>query len=80
MFIMKTEENNVIVYSNGLVTCSVCVPKNLKRKEIERLVNKQHPTGVDSSWKIDKENFMTGEKNPCACNTDENRMHYLMSC
>jgi len=71
----------VKVYSNGVVHCSVCVEKELKKKEVEKLVNEINPTGLDDiKWKISKEKFRTGESNPTDCKDDPERVHYLMVC
>jgi len=70
---------NVVIYSVGLVFCSVCT--DLKdTAEIERRVNNRNPSGTHSGWKIAKEDFRTGESNPCRCNKDKGRWHYLLSC
>jgi hypothetical protein len=69
------------VYSNGLVHCSVCT--NIKDpRNIEMQTNIKNPTGISSSWKIDKEpNFHTGQTNPCPCENKPNtHKHYLMVC
>ncbi|MDD4026998.1 MAG: hypothetical protein PHO75_02300 [Candidatus Shapirobacteria bacterium] len=76
----KTDELGVIIYNKGLCYCSVCVPKAMKSKDIEKITNIMNPTGITSQWKIDKENFKGGEKNPCECDTDPNRKHYLLKC
>ncbi len=72
---------DITIYSRGLVVCSVCVPKDMSREDIEQQVNMQNPTGIDSQWKISKdETFKSGEKNPCECGTAEGRLHYLLNC
>lgn len=47
----------VNIYSKGIVHCSVCAPKDLQIKDIEDEVNLSNPTGIQNSWKVDKENF-----------------------
>ncbi len=72
---------NVRVYTFGLCHCSVCAPKDLPREAIERGANDAHPTGLDHGWQIDDApTFKGGEPNPCACNSDPERLHYLMVC
>jgi hypothetical protein len=71
---------SVIVYTFGLCHCSVCVPKDMPRDEVERGANTAHPTGV-TPWKIsDEPTFKAGEPNPCQCEGDSTRQHYLMVC
>lgn len=69
-----------IIYSKGLVACSVCAPKELPKTYIEEDVNSQLPTGIDSKWTISKEDFQTGEKNPHECEKDPKKLHYLLNC
>ena len=75
---MKIKEINI--YGKGLIACSVCVIKGTNKKEIEKVVNDENPTGIDSKWKIHKGNFVEGEKNPHDCEKDKNREHYLLTC
>jgi hypothetical protein len=73
--------NKINIYVSGLVHCSVCVPKHFTVEMIEEEVNLQNPTGISSKWKIDNSpKFSTGENNPCVCERDQNRKHYLMVC
>ena len=68
------------VYSNGLVHCSLCT--NIKsKKRVEQMVNLKNPTGISSPWRISKDNFRSGESNPCPCERKpETHKHYLMEC
>jgi hypothetical protein len=77
---MKKTNNNVIIYAKGLCCCSVCVPQQLTSSEIKKNVNYMNPTGINSLWKISSEKFSSGDFNPCKCNTDKNRLHYLLTC
>lgn len=73
--------HRVVVYTFGLCHCSVCVPKDMPRREVELATDIAHPTGLDHGWKIDPSPaFKGGEPNPCRCNKDESRLHYLMVC
>lgn len=72
---------SVRVYTFGLCHCSVCVPREMSRAEIESGANIAHPTGLDHGWKIsDEPTFKGGEPNPCECHDGETRLHYLMVC
>jgi hypothetical protein len=69
------------VYSLGFCTLSVCVPEGMTVEEITADVNKLHPTGISSEWSIAADpTFHTGEPNPCVCENDPRRRHYLMHC
>ncbi len=71
---------SIQIYSLGIVACSVCVPKDMPKEEIEKEVNLQSPTGIRSKWKIAKESFKEGQKNGKPCDDDPNRKHYLLNC
>lgn len=71
---------NFVVYSGGLVCMSVCVAGNMLKEDVERNANRQHPTGIDSKWRISEEDFRTGEPNPCGCKDHSGRKHYLLNC
>jgi hypothetical protein len=72
---------DISIYNNGVCHCSVCVPAGMEREVVETEVNAAHPTGISSSWSISKdETFAGGQPNPCPCDDDPQRMHYLMEC
>lgn len=71
---------SVIVYTFGLCHCSVCAPKDMAVADVVAAANVQHPTGLDHGWEHSDEAFATGQQNPCECNTDSQRLHYLMVC
>jgi hypothetical protein len=68
------------IYSVGIVCMSVCAPKTMTKEEIEKQANLEHPTGISHGWSITEENFASGESNPCPCNTNYDRLHYLLTC
>lgn len=73
--------DTIEIYSHGIIACSVCAPKRLARRTVERVVNELNPTGIATKWKISKdEKFRTGQTNPCVCEDDPKRLHYLMEC
>lgn len=72
---------DVTVYAAGLCHASACAPKGTPVAEIERAANSAHPTGLDHGWrKSDNDTFSGGEPNPCACNDDPDRLHWLLEC
>lgn len=72
--------SKIVYYSVGIIHISVCVPKEMKRVEITKDANAKYPTGISSKWKIHKGNFHNGNSNPCQCDQEEDRLHYLLSC
>jgi hypothetical protein len=72
---------NVEPYAIGVLCLSCCAPASMSRKEVKRQVNLAHPTGISSEWDFSSdEHFADGTPNPCACEHDPERMHYLMEC
>ncbi len=73
--------NGVVVYRFGVVCCSVCAPQTVALDDVRLAVNMSHPTGIESRWEFSKDpTFAGGEPNPCPCNMDTRRIHYLMNC
>jgi hypothetical protein len=71
----------VSVYTFGLCYASACAEKDVPRDEVEAAVNGQCPTGISSRWAISSEpTFKDGQPNPCQCEQDHNRQHWLLSC
>lgn len=76
-----TDNNDATIYAIGICYCSVCAPADMVVEEVERAVNRQRPSGVTMRWSLDDAGeFKNGEPNPCECNHDSERMHYLLSC
>jgi hypothetical protein len=71
----------VVVYAIGLVHASVCAPIEMSKEEIATAVNMQEPAGTENGWKIDEHpEFHNGQPNPCECNLDPGKLHWLMVC
>lgn len=74
-------DDGIEIYAKGLVYCSVCAPNGMTVKEVERKVNIYNPTGVSSRWKISpNKTFKDGLTNPCKCENDSSKLHYLCVC
>lgn len=73
---------SVNIYKMGPLTCSVCVPKELTREQVEAEVQRASPAGTERGWMVANDpTFKGGEPNPCPCNQHPGtRMHYLMEC
>jgi len=72
-------KNDVDVYSTGICSMSICVPKKMSIETIEELAP---ITGINTSWKVSKDKTFADGKltNPCICEDDEDRLHYLLYC
>lgn len=71
----------VEAYAVGIVCASVCAPRDLPIEQVEDDVNRQHPTGISSRWKLSEDDhFATGQTNPCPCEKDPERQHWLLNC
>lgn len=75
-------DSRVMVYSSGLVACSVCAPIDLPIAQVEQTVNLINPTGIESQWRASSDpTFAQGGEQPGACEQmPESRIHYLMEC
>lgn len=71
------EKAPIFIYREGLCYISVCTEKESSPEEIEKFVNRGNQGNY---WKISKREFSSGETNPCVCNRDPNRIHYLLEC
>lgn len=77
--------SRVDIYSNGIVHCSVCALKTMPIEEVVAEVNRINPTGISGAWqKSEDTHFASKGKdaltNPCQCEDDETRQHWLMEC
>jgi hypothetical protein len=71
--------SDVEIYSEGFCCMSVC--SVLSPQETVDHVNRASPSGTTNGWRLssDKE-FRQGEPNPCPCDRDAARTHYLLNC
>lgn len=71
----------VVAYNVGICFASVCAPRDAAIEDIEAEVDRTHPTGLDHGWRLSREtHFKGGETNPCTCNDDPSRQHWLLDC
>lgn len=74
-------ENEVIIYYTGVIHISVCAPVGLPIEAVCDEANRQHPTGISSRWgRSERHAFVGGEPNPCPCQDDARRQHWLLAC
>lgn len=71
-------EDEVTVYAQGMTSASVC--SSLNEAETIAKVNEVNPSGTESGWSLADRNFACGKSNPCRCNTNEKRQHFLLVC
>lgn len=69
-----------IMLASELCAMAICADSNCSLKEIEDFANQTNPTGINSPWKISENNFADGRTNPCECQQDSGRKHYLLNC
>jgi len=73
-------EKKFEIYSIGPCKMSVCTDID-DEAEIELRANQESPTGITSQWAICTEpTFRGGEPNPCTCENDSTRKHWLLEC
>jgi len=72
--------DTIVFYAEGPCMASICAPMFLTAQEIVAQANYYHPTGISSAWKVAEEPFRSGDPNPCPCDRDAQRVHYLLSC
>lgn len=79
--LLTAQDGAVMVYSSGLVACSVCAPSRLTIDEVEAAVNRVNPTGIESQWRVSSDpTFAGGGEQPGPCEQSSGNIHYLMEC
>lgn len=68
----QLETRNVFLVHWALVHHIVCAPSDMPIEEVERITNRDWPTGISSQW-----SFKGIKTN---CNSDKGRTHYIMEC
>lgn len=68
------------IYAEGLVCTSVCTSLSVEEATVR--LNQLRPSGIMSQWvKSEDKTFISGEPNPCPCNTHpDTHKHYLFNC
>lgn len=71
--------DEVVVYSEGLLSASACAPAGLTGEEVTAAVNATHPSGTRSGWQLSEDKtFHSGDPMPAACSKDAGRRHWLL--
>lgn len=77
----KLNTDGLLFLASGLCACSVCVPADWTKEQIESEANRKSPTGISSKWGISEEpKFATGHENGCDCDQVKSRKHWLLNC
>lgn len=78
--------DDVEIYAQGPITCSVCAPTTMPREAVGEAVNQQAPTGISSKWAISTDTHFAEDSDgdakpmPCPCEADPERQHWLLRC
>ena len=67
---------HTVIYSEGLFFASVC--SSLSQAEVEAWMARK-PCGTTNGWTLADEPFRSGKPNPCLCNHDASRQHWLFA-
>lgn len=71
-------EDVLHVIASGLCFKSVCVPVDWDH---DKILSNVFPAGTTRGWQISKDpKFATGDTNPCQCEQEDDRIHYLLDC
>jgi hypothetical protein len=74
-------DGEIYMYRVGPLSMSVCAPGVLNAEQVATAISKHHPTGLDHGWSVAEDtHFASGETNPCQCQEDADRKHWLLDC
>jgi hypothetical protein len=75
------DTSQIDCYAVGFCYMSVCAPKNFSPDDLELIANLRHPTGIERKWRVSNDReFASGHPNPCQCEGNADKMHYLLEC
>jgi hypothetical protein len=78
--IAETPFGDVFIYTVGICYASACAPIALEGKDVAEAVNLLQPTGLEHGWAVSEDlTFSSGESNPCSCQEDPERRHWLLA-
>lgn len=79
--IAPCDGGEVLMYRVGVFSMSVCAPGHLDGPAVAHAINQHYPCGTLHGWQISSDTaFRTGEPNPCQCEEDPDRKHWLIDC
>lgn len=66
---------DVVILHIDICTALVCAKNGASKEEIERVINREHSTGISSRWSVDE------EVEPKSCKDGRpDATHYALSC
>lgn len=72
------EGGEIYLYATGGLSMSVCAPGELSGEKVAAAVERHYRCGTDRGWTVATDTFKTGERNPCVCQEDPHRKHWLL--
>lgn len=79
-YVQETASGDVFLYRVGALSMSVCAPGD-EAGAVAVAVNRRHPTGLSHGWSVSTDtHFRCGQPNPCTCEEDAGRKHWLLDC
>jgi hypothetical protein len=77
--IALTPRGDIYIYSVGPFCASVCAPAIMEGEDVAFEVECHRPCGTDPGWTVSADiNFASGQPNPCVCEEDPSRRHWLL--
>lgn len=71
---------DIYIYVVGAFYASACAPASMEGADVAAAVEKHSPCGTESGWTVSPDpHFGGGETNPCQCEEDPDRKHWLLS-
>lgn len=77
----EKEKCRTQIIGEGLFYLTACAPIEMTGDDVEREVRSQAIAGTSRGWRLsDDETFSGGQPNPCVCDQDPSRKHWLFDC
>jgi len=73
--------SEALIIHEGLCYLTACAPKEMTGPEVEADIRRQAIAGTSAGWRLsDDRTFSGGQPNPCECDQDGSRKHWLFAC
>lgn len=72
--------SKVVIYKEHMLCLAVCAPKEMSKEELTKMVNDLNRSGTSAGWVVPDGKEFQGHENPCVCEKDSTRLHYVMVC
>lgn len=71
----------VHIMSEGIFYLTACAPADMDGQAVEGEVRRRAIAGTSHGWRLSKDpTFSGGQTNPCVCDQDDTRKHWLFAC